>query len=107
MQIPCDFVLPLWQVSLFVSCPLRSGLPSKDKSWRWIKTKSGCKHTENILNSQKKTTLLFKSELGIMENPFTKPRPGFTVLYINKGLCFNKAYDETLAEESQKYGQVN
>lgn len=54
MQIPCDFVLPLWQVSLFVSCPLRSGLPSKDKSWRWIKTKSRCKHTENILNSQKK-----------------------------------------------------
>ncbi len=55
----------------------------------------------------KKTTLLFKTELGIMENPFTKPRPGFTVLYINKGLCFNKAYRETLAEESQKYGQVN
>ena len=103
MQIPSDLVLPLWQVPLFVSCPLRSGLPSKDKSW----TKSRCKHTENILNSPKKTTLLFKSELGIMENPFTKPRPGFTVLYINKGLCFNKAYDETLAEESQKYGQVN
>ncbi len=107
MQIPSDFVLPLWQMPLFVSCPLRSGLPSKDKSWRWIKTKSRCKHTENILNSQKKTILLFKTELEIMENPFTKPRPGFTVLYINKGLCFNKAYDETLAEESQKYGQVN
>lgn len=42
-----------------------------------------------------------------MENPFTKPRPGFTVLYINKGLYFNKAYRETLAEESQKYGQEN
>ena len=30
------------------------GLPMVDKSWRWIKTKSRCKHTENILNSQKK-----------------------------------------------------
>ena len=47
-----DFVLPLWQVPLFVSCPFRSGLPSKDKSWRWIRTKSRCKHTKNILNRQ-------------------------------------------------------
>lgn len=52
MQIPCDFVLPLWQMPLFVSCPFKSGLPSKDKSWRWIRTKSRCKHTKNILNHQ-------------------------------------------------------
>lgn len=62
---------------------------------------------EKYSGQPKKTILLFKTELGIIENPFTKPRPGFTVLYINKGLCFNKAYRETLAEESQKYGQVN
>lgn len=38
----------------------------------------------------KKTILLFKTELGIMENPFTKPRPGFTVLLSTKDYALTK-----------------
>lgn len=62
-----DFVLPLWQVPLFVSCPFKSGLPSKDKSWRWIRTKSRCKHTKNILNNQINHYFSANHDLGLQK----------------------------------------
>ena len=55
----------------------------------------------------KKNDTFIQNRIGNYGKSIYQASSGLYGALYQQRICFNKAYDETLAEESQKYGQVN